>query len=198
VFNAHPLCTVYFSLRSAQAAAVNRGALQFPNGVGQTVQPLRGQVNISQQQRIAASTTTTTESEWHQDISTTTTAVNTGPGQGMLEAQQQAQAQAQGQQGQTPVPQQVQSGQAQPQQPAIQIQTHNLPGQPVAQPLVTAMQFANGKSASPPPQQTVPSNSGTPVSINGAEWEFERKWRSCDSETRIGAKPRGDTDSFGS
>ena len=84
----------------------------------------------------------------------------------VLEAQQQAQAQAQGHQGQSST-QQVQPGQAQPQQPAIQIQTQNLPAQPVAQPLVTTMQFANGKSASPPPQQTISSGSGTPVSING-------------------------------
>jgi len=83
-----------------------------------------------------------------------------------LEAQQQAQVQAQGQ-GQTPTPQQLQAGQAQPQQPAIQIQTHNLPTQPAAQPLITTMQFTNGSSASPPPPQSVSSSSGTPVSING-------------------------------
>lgn len=85
----------------------------------------------------------------------------------VLEAQQQAQAQAQGHQGQAPAPQQVQPGQAQPQQTATQIQTHNLPAQPAAQPLAATMQFANGKSASPPPHQAVSSNSGTPVSING-------------------------------
>lgn len=74
-----------------------------------------------------------------------------------------AQAQAQGQQGQTPTPQ---PGQAPPQQPAIQIQTHNLPAQPATQPLVTTMQFTNGTPASP--QQAVSSTSGTPVSVNGS------------------------------
>lgn len=83
----------------------------------------------------------------------------------VLEAHQQAQAQ--GQQTRTPTPQQPQSGQTQPQQPAIQIQTHNLSTQPVAQPLVTTMRFADGSSASPPPQQVTSSNSGTPVSVNG-------------------------------
>jgi len=85
-----------------------------------------------------------------------------------LEAQQQAQVQAQGQQGQTSTPQQLQPGQAQTQQPAIQIQTHNLPTQSATQPLVTTMQFTNGTSASPPPQQAVSSTSGTPVSANSS------------------------------
>jgi hypothetical protein len=85
----------------------------------------------------------------------------------VLEAQQQAQAQAQGQQGQTSASQQPPTGQAQPQQPAIQIQTHNLPTQPVAQPLIAAVQLVNGVSTSPSPLQAVSSGSGTPVSING-------------------------------
>jgi len=80
-----------------------------------------------------------------------------------LDAQQQAQIQAQGQPG-TPASRQIQTGQ----QPAIQIQTHNLPSQPATQPLVAAVQFANGTSGSPPPQQAVSSTSGTPVSINGS------------------------------
>lgn len=83
-----------------------------------------------------------------------------------LEAQQQAQAQAQGQQGQTPAPQQLQPGQTQPQQPAIQVQVQNST-QPTTQPLVTTMQFTNSLSASPP-QQTVSPSSGTPGSINGS------------------------------
>lgn len=82
-----------------------------------------------------------------------------------LDAQQQAQTQAPAQQGQTPAPQ---PGQTQPQPPAIQIQTHNLPTQSTTQPLVTTMQFTNGTSASPPPQQAVSSTSGTPVSVNGS------------------------------
>lgn len=81
----------------------------------------------------------------------------------VLEAQQQAQAQGQGQQGQTS-PTTV--AQTQPQQPAIQIQTHNLPTQPAAQPIVTTVQFANGTSGSPPPQQSISSNSGTPASVS--------------------------------
>ena len=162
----HVLHVRIFTSRFSQGAAVNRGALQFPNGVGQAVPQIRGQVNISQQQRLAAALQ-------HQ-LSQSGTRISPQQQQliqaqvRVLEAQQKAQAQAQGQQGQTPAPQQVQSGQGQPQQPAIQIQTHNLPTQPVAQPLITTMQFANGKSASPPPQQSVSSNSGTPVSINGS------------------------------
>lgn len=150
---------------TAGTAAVNRSALQFPNGVGQTIPQLRGQVNISQQQRLAAALQ-------HQ-LSQSGARISPQQQQLMqaqvrvLEAQQQAQAQAQGQQTQTPTPQQPQSGQTQPQQPTIQIQTHNLSTQPVAQPLVTMMRFADGSSASPPPQQATPSNSGTPVSVNG-------------------------------
>lgn len=129
------------------------------------MQPLRSQVNISQQQRLAVAL--------QQQLSQSGARISPQQQQliqaqvRVLEAQQQAQAQAQGQQGQSPVPQQVQPGQSQPQQSAIQIQTHNLPTQSTAQPLVTTMQFTNGKSASPPPPQTVSSNSGTPVSING-------------------------------
>ena len=125
---------------------------------------IRGQVNISQQQRLAAALQ-------HQ-LSQSGTRISPQQQQQLvqaqvrvLEAQQQAQAQAQSQQGQTPSPQQHQPGQTQTQQPAIQIQTHNLPTQPAAQPLVTTMQFANGTSGSPPPQQAVSSSSGAPVSI---------------------------------
>ena len=126
---------------------------------------IRGQVNISQQQRLAVAL--------QQQLSQS--GVRMSPQQQQLvqaqvralDAQQQAQAQAQAQQGQTPAPRQLQSGQTQPQQPAIQVQTHNLPTQPATQPLVTTMQFTNGTSASPPPQQSVSSTSGTPVSING-------------------------------
>ena len=155
-----------FTLRFGQAATVNRSALQFPNGVGQTIPQLRGQVNISQQQRLAAALQ-------HQ-LSQSGTRMSPQQQQQLmqaqvraLEAQQQAQAQAQGQQTQTPTAQQPQSGQTQPQQPVIQIQTHNLSTQPAAQPLVTMMRFADGSSASPPPQQATSSNSGTPVSVNG-------------------------------
>ena len=118
---------------------------------------IRGQVNISQQQRLAAALQ-------HQ-LSQSGARMSPQQQQLMqaqvraLEAQQQAQVQAQGQ---TP----AQSGQTQPQQSAVQIQ--NLPIQPATQPLVTTIQLANGSSASPPPQQAVSSNSGTPVSINGS------------------------------
>ena len=123
-------------------------------------------MNISQQQRLAAlqhqlsQSGTRLSPQQQQQLMQAQVRV--------LEAQQQAQAQAQGQQGQSPAPQQPQTGQTQLQQPTIQIQTHNLPTQPAAQPLITTMQFANGTSASPPPQQTVSSNSGTPVSVNGS------------------------------
>jgi hypothetical protein len=124
-------------------------------------------VNISQQQRLAAALQ-------HQ-LSQSGTRLSPQQQQQLmqaqvrvLEAQQQAQAQAQGQQGQSPAPQQPQTGQTQIQQPAIQIQTHNLPTQPATQPIVTTMQFANGTSASPTPQQAVSSSSGTPVSVNGS------------------------------
>ena len=119
-------------------------------------------MNISQQQRLAAALQ-------HQ-LSQSGTRMSPQQQQLMqaqvraLEAQQQAQAQSQ--QGQTPAPQQLQPGQTQPQQTTVQIQ--NLPVQPAAQPLVTTIQLANGSSASPPPQQAVSSNSGTPVSINGS------------------------------
>jgi hypothetical protein len=125
---------------------------------------MRGQVNISQQQRLAVvlqqqlSSGARISPQQQQQLLQAQVRV--------MEAQQQAQVQAQGHQGQTPVPQQVQPGQAPTQQSAIQIQTHNLPTQPAAQPFVTTMQFLNGKSASPSPQ-TVTSTSGTPVSING-------------------------------
>ena len=121
-------------------------------------------MNISQQQRLAAAI--------HHQLSQSGARISPQQQQmiqaqvRVLEAQQQAQAQAQGQQAQTSAPQQVQPGQAQPQQPTIQIQTHSLPTQQAAQPLVTTMQFANGKSASPPPQQAVSSSSGTPVSTS--------------------------------
>ncbi|KAF9644037.1 hypothetical protein BDM02DRAFT_3190961 [Thelephora ganbajun] len=149
---------------AAGGATVNRATLQFSNGVGQNVPQIRGQVNISQQQRLAAAL---------QHQLSQGSARMSPQQQQLVQAQvraleaQQAHAQAQGQQVQTPAPQQLQPGQTQPQQPAIQIQTHNLPAQPAAQPLITTIPLANGTSASPPPQQAVSSTSGTPVSVNG-------------------------------
>ena len=122
-------------------------------------------MNISQQQRLAAvlqhqlSQGGTRMSPQQQQLVQAQVRV--------LEAQQQAQAQVQSRQGQTPSPQQPQPGQTQPQQPVIQIQTHNVSTQPATQPLITSVQFANGISASPP-QQAVSSGSGTPVSTNGS------------------------------
>jgi hypothetical protein len=109
------------------------------------VPQIRGQVNISQQQRIAAAL---------QHQLSQGGARMSPQQQQMMQAQvrvleQQAQAQGQGQPGQTPAPQ----------QPTIQVQTQNLP-QPV--------QFANGTSTSPPPLQAVSSTSGTPVSASGS------------------------------